>query len=68
MKRVAHTYNGNLLVHYDSPVGDSTALCGQDIVGDDCCGDVWDEAKPTTKRVNCEDCIMIRDHVRGVKK
>ena len=52
------------LVHYEGCFSD-LALCGQDIVGDDCQGDSWDLGVQTNKRVNCEHCLAVRDHVLG---
>ncbi len=63
MKKIEHHIEGKLVVHYDNPLGDSYALCGQDIAGDE----NWTTAVTSNKRVNCEHCIMVRDHVLGRK-
>ena len=66
MKKMEHTVNGELIVHYDGAIGDY-ALCGHDLDGDEYGGDTWDSAKPSKKRVNCPNCIAIRNHVLGKK-
>lgn len=63
------TITARRVTHYEGVLGDSYALCGQDTVGDDdCMSESWDEAKQTNKRVNCPDCLAVRDHVLGRKR
>lgn len=54
----------NMVVHYEGCFSDY-ALCGQDIDGDNIYGVSWNRAVYTNKRVNCEDCLAVRDHVLG---
>jgi hypothetical protein len=50
-------------IHYEGPREET--LCGHDTVGDNMSDEKWDQAVPTTKRVNCPHCIQFRDHVLG---
>lgn len=54
------------VIHYDGADGCDYTLCG---VGEEEDARYPHEfATPTTKRVTCERCIAIRDHVLGKRK
>jgi len=60
--QITHAETGETTVHYDGAVSDYT-LCGDAIEVDTMAALVQPE--PTTKRVDCEMCLMIVRHVRG---
>lgn len=68
MNKIGHNLNGKFIIHFDSPIIGDFALCGQDIVGDNIDGDKWDEAKPTDKKVNCDNCLAIYEYVKNHKR
>lgn len=49
-------------VHYDAPGGLDYTLCGDTL--DECA----EEPIETKKRVNCERCKAIVNHVRGIEE
>lgn len=58
--------NGNDVVHWDGPFqpGDMS-LCGSDLMGDSAEGlEGWLEGIVTNKKVNCEHCLRIVNHVK----
>ncbi len=36
-----------------------TALCGQDLWGDNVAGECWEEAEEVEGKINCPDCLRI---------
>jgi len=50
-------------IHYDAADGIDYTLCGIGIEEDERYPD--ESFTPTTKRVNCKNCISIRNHVLG---
>ena len=63
MKRIVHKIEGKEVVHYEGCLGDSYALCGMNVCADDALE--MTDSVVTTKRVTCEDCLRVRDHVLG---
>lgn len=53
------------IIHWDGAdqPGDK-AFCGADLMGDSFFG--WKPAKPTTKKVNCPDCIKLLKHTKHI--
>jgi hypothetical protein len=59
--------DGKKYVHADGVFQPADmALCGQDLMGDSYLG--WEQAKPTTAKITCENCIRIIEYCKKIKK
>jgi hypothetical protein len=71
VKRYLIKYNnGESVIHWDGVFqpGDMS-LCGCDLIGDNSHKDVgngWKTGVETKKKVNCELCLRIIEHVRSI--
>lgn len=62
IKEIKGPSNSTKLVHWNGVDGQDT-LCGMDLSG---CWGEWNEAKRTSHKVDCEDCLNVVKHVKKI--
>ena len=61
--------NGDVVIHFRSPIQSDYALCGQDLAGDsiDERGN-YENSIQTNERVTCKTCIEIVEYCKEIKR
>lgn len=61
--------NGDVVIHFRSPIQSDYALCGQDLAGDsiDDRGN-YENSIQTKEKITCRHCIEIVEYCKAVKQ